>query len=223
LFGIITDEIREIIFLTLRMAFTSTAISAVLGVSLGLFLERARFPGKGLIIRINRTLMGMPPVVMGLIVYMLLRRRGPLGSWGILFTVEAMILAQVLLITPIISGMVYSAAQRNAGNIRAFGITMGATRPQTQILLIRELSNEIYFAVIAGFGRAISEVGAIMIVGGNIQGRTRTMTTAITLLRNRGNYEEAITLGITLLIIAYFIQLMADFLRRKERRTDENN
>jgi len=215
-------ETWGIIAVTLRMALTSTAISAVLGTVFGLLLERARFRGKNLIVRINRTFMGMPPVVMGLVVYLLLMRKGPLGFFGILFTVEAMVFAQVLIITPIICGMVYSAAQRNADRIRAFGVTMGVSRMQMNLLLVRELGNEIYFAVIAGFGRAVSEVGAIMIVGGNIQHRTRTMTTAITLLRNKGNYAEAVTLGVVLLLIAFIIQLTADYLRRKEQRTDEN-
>ena len=219
---ILDGETLGIIAVTLRMALTSTAVSAILGTALGLMLERARFPGKSIIVRINRTFMGVPPVVMGLVVYLLLMRKGPLGFWGILFTVEAMVFAQVLIITPIVCGMVYSAAQRNADRIRAFGITMGASRMQMNLLIIRELSNEIYFAVIAGFGRAVSEVGAIMIVGGNIQHRTRTMTTAITLLRNKGNYAEAITLGVVLLVIAFAIQLVADYLRRKEQRTDEN-
>jgi tungstate transport system permease protein len=217
------SETWGIIMLTLRMALTSTTISAILGTALGLLLERARFPGKRFVVRINRTLMGMPPVVMGLIVFMLFMRRGPFGFMGLLFTVEAMVIAQVLLITPIICGMVYTAAARSADRIRAFGITMGANRIQTQVLLIRELSNEIYFAVMTGFGRAMSEVGAIMIVGGNIQYRTRTMTTAISLLRNKGNYEEAIFLGIVLLVIAFFIQTTADFVRREEQRTDEND
>ena len=219
---VLDGETWGIIAVTLRMALTSTAISAVLGTVFGLLLERARFRGKNLIVRINRTFMGMPPVVMGLVVYLLLMRKGPLGFFGILFTVEAMVFAQVLIITPIICGMVYSAAQRNADRIRAFGVTMGVSRMQMNLLLVRELGNEIYFAVIAGFGRAVSEVGAIMIVGGNIQHRTRTMTTAITLLRNKGNYAEAVTLGVVLLLIAFIIQLTADYLRRKEQRTDEN-
>jgi len=220
--NMLDSEVWGIIGITLRMALSSTLISAILGTALGLLLERARFPGKSVIVRINRTLMGVPPVVMGLVVYLLLMRNGPLGFFGILFTVRAMVFAQVLIITPIICGMVYSAAQRNAGQIRAFGVNMGANRMQIQILLLRELSNEIYFAVITGFGRAISEVGAVMIVGGNIQYRTRTMTTAITLLRNMGNYSQAIFLGAVLLVIAFLIQTAADFLRRKERRVDEN-
>ena len=216
------NEIWGIIGVTLRMSITSTLISLILGTILGLLLQRASFPGKKIVVRINRTLMGVPPVVIGLVVYLLLMRRGPLGALNLLFTVPAMIIAQVMIITPIICGMVYSAAQRNAEKINMFAITMGANRFQTNVLLIREMSNEIYFAGIAGFGRAISEVGAVMIVGGNILGRTRTMTTAITLLRTRGNYSEAIYLGVILLVFAFLIHLAADFFRRKEQRTDEN-
>ena len=216
------NDLWRILETTLRMTISSTVISTVLGTILGLLLERARFPGKKLVIRINRTLMGVPPVVIGLVGYLLFMRNGPFGFLGILFTIEAMAIAQVMIITPIICGMVCSAAQRNASQIRAFGITMGANRLQMQVLLIRELSAEIYFAGITGFGRAISEVGAVMIVGGNILNKTRTMTTAIALLRNKGNYHEAITLGVILLLIAFLIQLIADSLRRKEQWTDEN-
>jgi len=219
---LIGSEAWEITRVTLQMALSSTVISVILGTILGLLLERARFPGKRLVVRINRTLMGVPPVVMGLVVYIMFMRSGPLGFLSMLFTVRAMIVAQILIITPIICGMVYSGAQRNADRIRAFGVTMGASRFQTQVLLIRELNNEIYFAAIAGFGRAISEVGAIMIVGGNIQYRTRTMTTAITLLRNMGNNNQAIFFGVILLIISFFIQIIADFLRREEQHSYEN-
>jgi tungstate transport system permease protein len=215
-------EVLGIVATTLRMALSSTAIAAVLGTVFGLALERARFPGKKLVVRINRTLMGVPPVVIGLVVYLALMRRGPLGMFEMLFSVNAMILAQVLIITPIICGMVYSAAQRNAGRIRDFGRTMGANRAQTQLLLVRELGNEIYFAVVAGFGRAVSEVGAVMIVGGNIRHKTRTMTTAITVLRNTGDYAIAIYLGLALLAVAFIIQTSTDYIRRKEQRTDEN-
>jgi len=212
----------EIIWTTLKMALSSTMISAVLGTTLGLLLERARFPGKNVVVRINRTLMGVPPVVIGLVVYLLLMRRGPLGFMEILFTVPGMVVAQVIIITPIVCGLVYSSAQRRAGRIREFGVTMGASRLQSQLLLIKELSNEIYFSIVTGFGRAISEVGAVMIVGGNILGKTRTMTTAITLLHNQGEYSQAIFLGITLLVIAFLIQTVSDALRGKDLRIDES-
>lgn len=214
---LMNSEVPGIIGVTLRMAFFSTAISAVIGVCLGLCLERTRFPGKRVVVRVNRTLMGVPPVVMGLVVYLLLMRKGLLGRFQILFTVRAMVLAQVLIITPIICGMIYSSAVRFANQIRAFGITMGASPFQSRILLLKEMKNEIYFAVITGFGRAISEVGAVMIVGGNIQHKTRTMTTSITLLRNKGSYGEAIFLGAVLLVLAFLIQMAADVLMGEEK------
>jgi tungstate transport system permease protein len=158
--------------------------------------------------------MGSPPVVVGLAVYLLLMRRGPFGFLGLLFTVRAMVIAQVLIITPIICGMVYTYASRSAPRIRAFAKTMGADARQTRALIIKEMSNEIYFAVLTGFSRAISEVGSVMRVGGNIQYKTRTMTTAISLMRNKGDYSEAITLGILLLIIAFILQSLSDFLHK---------
>ena len=213
--NVLNRETLEIIGVTLRMAFSSTAISAVLGIGAGLLLEKYCFPGKRLLVRICRTLMGTPPVVIGLAVYLLLMRKGPLGFMGLLFTVHGMIIAQILIITPIITGMVYSYASRSAPQIRAFAHTMGAGKRQTSALLVREMRSEIYFAVIAGFGRAISEVGSVMIVGGNIQHKTRTMTTAITLMYNRGNFTQAITLGILLLVIAFALQSLADFFHRE--------
>lgn len=218
---LLNKEVLGIIWLTLKMAFFSTGISSVLGIALGLSLERASFPGKRIIVRMNRTLMGVPPVVIGLAVYLLLMRRGPLGFLSILFSLPGMVFAQTLIITPIVCGMVYSAAGQKAKQIRAFGITMGAEGFQKTRLLLREMSGEIYFAVVSAFGRSISEVGAVMIVGGNIQHKTRTMTTAITLLRNKGNYTDAITLGLVLLALAFVIQTMAEHLRRKETG-DEN-
>ncbi len=217
----LNSEVLNTIWFTLKMAVLSTAISSVLGIALGLALERVSFRGKQLLVRINRTLMAVPPVVIGLLTYLLLMRRGPLGFLNMLFTLPGMVLAQVLIITPIVCGMVYSAARRDAGRIRAFGLTMGASRRQTQLLLLKEMSSEIYFAIVSAFGRSISEVGAVMIVGGNIQHKTRTMTTAITLLRNKGNYSDAITLGIILLVLAFVIQSIADFLRKGEI-SDEN-
>jgi len=216
------QETLGIIVLTLRMTLLSTAISLILGVPLGLWLDRVSFAGKRVVVLINRTLMASPPVVIGLVVYLLLMRNGPFGFMGRLFTLEAMVIAQVLLITPIICGIVYTASQRSASHIRSFAITMGATKRQTQLLLIKELSNEIYFAAITGFGRAMSEVGAIMIVGGNIRYHTRVMTTTISLLRNRGEINQAIFLGVILMLIALGIQIIAGILRKRERRADEN-
>ena len=210
------SEILGIIGVTLRMSLASTIIGSILGAILGLFLERAHFPGKRIAVRLCRTLMGTPPVVAGLVVYLLLMRRGPFGAWGLLFSVRAMVFAQVLIITPIVAGMVYTYACRSAPAIRAFAKTMGADRLQIQFLLIKEMSGEIYFAVIAAFSRAISEVGAVMIVGGNIQYKTRTMTTAISMLRNTGDFAQGITLGILLLFIAFILQSLSDLLHKGE-------
>jgi tungstate transport system permease protein len=198
------------------MSVVSTLISTVLGTLFGLLLENNNFFGKGIVIRICRTLMGMPPVVVGLIVYLLLMRRGPLGFLGLLFTIEAMMIAQVILITPIITGLIYTYAVRCAPSIRLFAKTMGATKTQTLFLFISEMKGEFYFAIVTAFSRAISEVGAVMIVGGNIQHKTRTMTTAISMLRNMGDFSQGITLGILLLVIAFFLQSLSDLLRKNE-------
>ena len=207
---------------TLIMSFSSTIIASILGIALGLLLERRDFPGKRIIVRINRTLMGVPPVVVGLVVYMLLMRRGPLGFLGWLFTIRGMVLAQVIIITPIICGMVYSHAARAAPAIRAFAKTMGASSMQTQRLVLRETRNETYFAIVTGFGRSISEVGAVLLVGGNIRNNTRTMTTAISTLQSAGVFTDGIFLGVILLVMAFLIQTAADYFR-KEDKYDENH
>lgn len=213
--------VLDAIIVTFQLAFCATAVSALLGIPLGLLLERARFVGKRVVIRINRTLMGVPPVVIGLAVYMLLMRRGPLGRFEMLFTVQGMILAQVLIITPIICGMTCTSLTSKASAIRTFAKTMGAGPIQTQWLVIREVKKELYFAVVTGFGRSVSEVGAVMLVGGNIKGHTRTMTTTISLLKSQGIFTEGLTLGVLLLVMAFIIQSLADFFQKGEK-TDEN-
>lgn len=202
---------------TFQMAICSCAISSLLGIVFGLLLERFNFRGKRLLIRINRTLMGMPPVVAGLIVYMVLMRRGPLGAWGWLFTIKGMILAQTLIITPIMTGMIHQHAVSKAPAVREFCRTMGASPWQTNLTLLAEMRHDIYFCMVTGFGRAISEVGSVMLVGGNIKGSTRTMTTAISLLKSQGIFTEGIALGVLLLLMAFVIQWLCDFLQREER------
>ncbi len=202
---------------TFQMAICSCAISSLLGIVFGLLLERFNFRGKRLLIRINRTLMGMPPVVAGLIVYMVLMRRGPLGAWGWLFTIKGMILAQTLIITPIMTGMIHQHAVNKAPAVREFCRTIGASPWQTNLTLLAEMRHDIYFCMVTGFGRAISEVGSVMLVGGNIKGSTRTMTTAISLLKSQGIFTEGIALGVLLLLMAFVIQWLCDFLQREER------
>lgn len=220
--SIVMDEgIRSAIKVTFIMAVSSTAISSLLGIIFGLLLEKFAFPGKKIVIRINRTMMGVPPVVAGLLVYLLLMRRGPLGPLSLLFTIQGMVIAQTLIITPIISGMVYSYARKAAPAIRIFAIHMGATKWQTTKLMIREMKKELYFSMVTGFGRSISEVGAVMLIGGNIKGKTRTMTTTISLLKSQGIFTEGIALGILLLIMAFILQWVCDILQ-KEEVEDEN-
>ena len=213
--------VQSAVKVTFIMAFASTLISSVIGIAAGLWLQKHEFFGKRVVIRINRTLMGVPPVVMGLIVYLLTMRGGLLGPLSLLFTVRGMILAQVLIITPIISGMVFSYADGTVPAIRAFAKTMGANEKQTDRLILSELRNELYFCIIAGFGRSISEVGSVMLIGGNIKGHTRTMTTMISLLKSQGIYSEGIGLGLLLLIIAFILQTLGDHLRKEQIR-DEN-
>lgn len=222
LINVFSDSaVLEAIKVTFTLAFTATAISSVFGIIFGLLLEHFSFPGKKVVVRINRTLMGVPPVVVGLLVYLLLMRRGPLGSLQLLFTVPGMIIAQVLIITPIISGMIYSYARRSVPKIRAFAVTMGAGKWQTSKLILSELRREIYFCMVTGFGRSISEVGAVMLVGGNIKGRTRTMTTTISLLKSQGIFTEGVALGIALLVMAFVLQCLCDFFQKEEGQ-DEN-
>lgn len=206
---------------TLILAVSSTTVSSILGIPFGLFLEQSNFPGKRMVIRINRTLLGIPPVAVGLIVYLLLMNRGPLGPLSLLFTIRGMVIAQTIIITPIISSMVYSYAVRAAPAIRMFAVTMGANKRQTKMLLLKEMKNEIYLSIVTGFGRSISEVGAVMLVGGNIKGRTRTMTTAISMLKSQGIFTEGITLGIVLLIFAFLLQWAAESFQKRETE-DEN-
>lgn len=215
--GAVTDAIR----VTFLLAFSSTLLSSAFGIAIGLLLEHFSFPGKSLVIRINRTLMGVPPVVVGLLVYLLLMRRGPLGSLQLLFTIPGMLIAQTLIITPIISGMIYSYACRFVPAIRVFAITMGAGKWQTVKLIFSELRKEIYFCMVTGFGRSISEVGAVMLVGGNIKGSTRTMTTTISLLKSKGIFTEGVGLGVLLLVMAFILQCLCDFFQREEAQ-DEN-
>ena len=218
--ALITSGDRQlgiILVTTLRMALSSSVIALLLGAPLGVLLGSYAGRGKRTLVVINRTLMGMPPVVAGLIVYMVLMRRGPLGAWGWLFTIKGMILAQTLIITPIMTGMIHQHAVNKAPAVREFCRTMGASPWQTNLTLLAEMRHDIYFCMVTGFGRAISEVGSVMLVGGNIKGSTRTMTTAISLLKSQGIFTEGIALGVLLLLMAFVIQWLCDFLQREER------
>ena len=198
-------ELMNIVSLTLFVTIVATGLAAILSVPLGIFLGIKDFPLKSLVIRILYTFMSLPPVIVGLFVFLMIVRQGPFGGFGLLYTATAMIIAQFLLVTPIITGIVYNGTMEKGRDIKNLGRTLGASRPQLLVLLIRELRIEIFAGVISGYGRAISEVGAVMIVGGNIQGHTRVMTTAIAMLQSMGDRSMAIALGLVLLALSFVI------------------
>lgn len=156
-------------------------------------------------IRFIYTAMSLPPVIVGLVVFLMLSRRGPLGFLDLIFTPTAMIIAQICLIAPIITGIVYNGTKERGYDIKNLAKTLGANKTQTLILLMKELRINIFTGIVSGYGRAISEVGAVMIVGGNIKGHTRVMTTTIAMLRNQGDYGTAIAIGIVLLLLSFIV------------------
>ncbi len=206
----------EILLLSLRVSSISVLLGTLIGVPLGALVGLRRFFGRGLLINLFNTFMGFPPVVAGLIVYLLLSRTSPLGVWGLLFTPTAMIIAQTLLVTPIIAALTHAAVISVDPLIRDAAVSLGAGGRDVFLTVLQEARYAIFAAVIAGFGRAIGEVGAVMIVGGNIAGSTRTMTTAIVLETSKGNFELALALGILLLIFAFLVNMGLHFLQGKE-------
>lgn len=198
-------ELRQIIYVTLRMSLLSTAISSLLGIPLGVLIGSNEFKGKRFINRLLHTLMGLPPVVAGLIVFLMLSRSGPFGTLKLLFSVTAMVIAQVILITPIIIGLTSNIVSIKAPMIRETAAGIGMSPFRRMLYTIYECRTQFISTILTGFGRAIAEVGAVQMVGGNIQFKTRVMTTAIMMQTNMGHFEYAIALGIVLLIIAFLI------------------
>lgn len=201
--------LRSIIAVTIQMSFTSTLVSSAIGIPMGFALGSRDFRGKRLLLRIISTMMGLPPVVAGLIVYLLLSRSGPLGEFKLLYTVTAMVIAQVILITPIITGLCAEIISLRSPLIRETTVGIGLSHFKQQVYTLYECKSQLISVVLSGFGRAIAEVGAVQLVGGNIQYKTRVMTTAIMLETNMGHFEFAIALGIVLLIIAFAVNLIA--------------
>ncbi len=201
-------EVIEITLRTLAISSAATALALAVGIPLGAVLALRRFWGRGLIVAAVNTGMGMPPVVVGLIVILILIRQGPLGGLEIAFTPTAMVIAQLLLSLPLVVG--FSLASIQSVNPRLIGQmwAMGANRWQVLWLLIRETRLGLLAAVMAGFGAAISEVGASMQVGGNLAGETRVLTTATVLETSRGNWEVAIALGFVLVVLAFLVNLV---------------
>lgn len=199
------SDIFKVMTLTLMVSGIATAISVLLGVPLGLWLALEDFFGKRILTGLVNFGMGLPPVVVGLIVSLLFWRSGLLGNLGLMYTPTAIIIAQAIIATPIIAGFTFAAIISINPKLRLRLLSMGATAWQANWLLIKEARNGLIAAIIAGFGRAISEVGASMMVGGNIKGQTRVLTTAIVMEVGRGNYDVAIAIAFILIIIAYSI------------------
>ncbi|MCQ4635580.1 ABC transporter permease [Anaerovorax odorimutans] len=211
-------EIFEIVGLSLYVSCFSVVFSTCLGIPLGILLGTHQFKGKGIIVRLIYTFMSLPPVIAGLTVFLILMRRGPLGSLQLNYTVTAMIIAQICLVTPIIIGLTYNMVKEKAPVVNRLGITLGAEPLARMKLLIYEMRVGITTAVVTGFGRAISEVGAVMIVGGNIKGQTRVMTTYISELKGMGNYDRAIAVGIILLVLSFLVNaILYNFQERESR------
>ena len=210
-------EVWRVMLLSLRVSLMATAISLLVGVPLGTWLALARFPGRRLLLALVNTGMGMPPVVAGLVITVLLWRTGPLGELRLLYTPTAIVIAQVVLACPIVIGLSAAAIQQLNPRLRLQILALGATRAQYLWLLVREARLPLLAAVMAGFGAVISEVGAAMMVGGNIQGQTRVLTTAIVLETSRGNFELALALGLLLLALVYAVNLALTWVQQRGR------
>jgi len=210
-------EVMGITLLSLAVSGTATLISLLVGISAGTFLALSDFPGKKIIVGLVNTGMGLPPVVVGLFVTILLWRNGPFGFFGILYTPTAMIIAQTVIAAPIVMGISLAAIQQLPQKLRLQILALGATRLQMVWILIKEAKLPLLAAVMAGFGGVISEVGASIMVGGNIKGYSRVLTTATVMETSRGNFDVAIALGIILLMLAYFINLFLTHIQQRQR------
>lgn len=198
-------ELYEVIFLTLKVSGTATVISVFIGVPLGLWLALRDFPGKKVLLSFVNFGMGLPPVVVGLFVSLMLWRYGPLGMLEMMYTSWAMILAQSVIASPIIAGVSFAAISGLNPKLRLQFLSLGATQLQLSWLLIKEARLGLLAAVMAGFGGVISEIGASMMVGGNIKGQTRVLSTATVMEVSKGNYDVAIALSFVLLLLSYSV------------------
>jgi tungstate transport system permease protein len=213
----INAELFNIILLSIQVSGSALVIATLLGLPAGVLLAWRRVPLRSLIMSLLNTGMGLPPVVVGLFLYLILSRSGPLGILGLLYTPAAMIIVQTILAFPIVASLSHAAIVKVDPVIRQAAITLGATPMQEVITVIREARYGIMAGVMAGLGRVMAEVGAILIVGGNIAGYTRVMTTTIALETDKGEFELAIALGIILLLIALGINVGLRFFQRHGR------
>ncbi|KXO07595.1 ABC transporter permease [Marinobacter excellens] len=208
----------QIVALSLQVSLLAVLIAAVLGFPLGAAVALWRFPGRGAMVVVLNALMGLPPVVAGLMVYLLLSRAGPLGEWGLLFTPGAMVIAQVVLVLPILAALSRQKVEEMLGEYREQFVSLGMSRARMMPTLLWDARFALLTVLLAGFGRASAEVGAVMMVGGNIDGVTRVMTTAIVLETGKGNLPLALGLGIVLLTLVMLINAGAYLVGELSRR-----
>jgi tungstate transport system permease protein len=210
-------DVLGIVALSLTVSVSATFISLLLGISIGTVIALNNFPGKRLIVSIVNTGMGLPPVVVGLIVSIFLWRNGPLGFLELLYTPLAIVIAQAIIATPIVMGITIGAMQHLPADLRLQIISLGATKRQMVWMLIREARLPLMAGVMAGFGGVISEVGASIMVGGNIKGYTRVLTTATVMETGRGDFDIAIALSIILLLLTFSVNYCLTLIQQRER------
>jgi tungstate transport system permease protein len=198
-------EIVGILLLSLQVSGMATLLALALGVPAGAALALTRFPGRTVLVSAVNTGMGLPPVVVGLFVTLLLWRSGPFGGWEILYTPAALVFAQAVIAAPIVTGITLAAVQNVPETFRLQLLGLGASRVQMVWVVLREARLPMLAAVMAGFGGVISEIGASLMVGGNIKGQTRTLTTAMVLETGKGNFEVAIALAVLLLVLMFLV------------------
>ena len=210
-------EIFAILWLSLQVSGAATLISLGLGVPAGAALALLRFPGRTVVISLVNAGMGLPPVVVGLFVSLLLWRSGPMGAWEMLYTPAAIVVAQAIIATPIVTGITLAAVQNVPEKFRLQLIALGASRVQMVAAVLREARLPMLAAVMAAFGGVISEIGASMMVGGNIKGQTRTLTTAMALETGKGNFEVAIALSVLLLVLVFAVNWALTAIQQRHR------
>ncbi|MFT9597997.1 ABC transporter permease [Mesobacillus sp.] len=210
-------EIFEITLLTLRVSITAVLISTLIGIPAGMFLGLARFPGRKFILALVNIGMGLPPVVAGLWITLFLWRSGPLGDLAWLYTPTAIIMAQILVSLPIVTALTSTAFQQINPKLILQVKALGATKLQLYWILMKEVKLAILAAIIAGFGRVIAEVGAAMMVGGNISGETRILTTSIVMEVSKGNFDIALALSFILMTLAFIITFTLTYLQQRKR------
>jgi tungstate transport system permease protein len=210
-------DVWAITWLSLTVSGSATLIALVLGIPLGIALAMTRFPGRAIVVALVNTGMGLPPVVVGLFISILLWRSGPLGFLNLIYTPTAMVVAQVVIAFPIVAGLTMAAFQTLDPKLRLQLLGIGASRPQLLWLLCKEAQLPLLAAVMAGFGGVISEVGSVLMVGGNIKGQTRVLTTATVLETSMGNFGTAIALGVILLTLAFGVNFLLTRIQQQEQ------